>query len=246
MKKFTAICGALLLTACKAASAPEENVPAHENNIISVSEMTEETVPTKQYVMVSGLLYENTGEINNAPRCGNTDGKFPEIIPENELPRKNGQANFSGVGGWQNGTEPMTIDVLYKDDWYVFAEADTEYERECDFGLSLSAENVTPTGLTLVYTHSGEPPAAELGAGPSYYIEHRTENGWELCETVIDDYGWCLVADLISPDKETRNDINWEWLYGELPEGNYRISKTVIPDTDYWNACTFRAEFEVE
>ena len=246
MKKYTAICAAFLLTACGTVSAPEKAETAPETVLSSETQQSEEAAAPKQYVMVKGLLYENTGRINNAPRCGNTDGKFPEIIPENRLPRKNGQANFSGAGGWQHGAEPMTIDVLYKDDWYVFAEADTEYERECDFGLSLSAENVTPTGLILVYTPSGEPPAAELGADPAYYIERRTENGWELCETVIDDYGWYLTVDLIFPDKETRYDINWEWLYGELPEGEYRISKTVIPDEDYWDACTFRAEFEVE
>lgn len=228
MKKYIAIFAALLLSACGEAFAPEE------------------AISPKQYVMVKGLLYENTGEINNAPRCGNTEGKFPEILPENELPRKNGQANFSGVGGWQNGTEPMTIEVLYKDDRYVFAEADREYERECDFGLSMSAENANSTGLTLVYSFSGEPPREQLSADISYYIERKTEGGWELCETVIDDYGWCLTGFFISPDSETWDDVNWEWLYGELSPGVYRISKTVFPDEDYWNACTFRAEFEVE
>ena len=105
----------------------------------------------------------------------------------------------------------MTIEVLYKDDWYVFAEADREYERECDFGLSMSAENANSTGLTLVYSFSGEPSREQL-----------------------------------SPDSEACEDVDREWLYGELSPGVYRISKTVIPDEDYWNACTFRAEFEVE
>lgn len=255
MKNYIAIFAALLLTACGAVSAPEENGTAPKTDIIaersetsaiSETELTEETANPKQYVMVKGILYENTGEINNAPRCGNTDGKFPDIISESEVPRKNGQANFSGVGGWQSGTEPMTIEVLYKDDWYVFAEADMEYERECDFGLSLSAEKATSTGLTLVYSISGEPPLKQLSADTSYYIERKTETGWELCETVTEDYGWCLTGFPICSDKETRDDVNWEWLYGELSEGEYRISKTVIPDEDYWDACTFRAEFELE
>ncbi|MCI7767498.1 MAG: hypothetical protein MSJ26_05900 [Oscillospiraceae bacterium] len=196
--------------------------------------------------MLNGLLYENTGFINDAPRCGTLDGTFPEVIPENELPRKNGQVNFNGSQGWQHGSELLTVEVQIAEDWYVFRETDIPYERDINFGLTVSAENITPTGLTLIFRQSGGEGFAELSASPDYYLQHKIDKGWVLCDTVTESYGWTLVGTGIAPDDETRMDIDWEWLYGTLPAGHYRISKIIFPDERYYDGCTFRMEFDIE
>lgn len=247
MKKFAALFFAVtLLASCgKTTSETEETVSQAVTLSETVTE-NEDISKQKQYIMLNGLLYENTGIISDVPRCGVLDGTFSEVIPENELPRKNGQANFNGSQGWQHSEEPLAIDVQIKDTWYVFREADIPYERDIDLGLSLRAENISPTGLTLVFEQSGGEGFSELITGQDHYLRRRTDNGWELCNTVIDSYGWTLVGTNIEPDKETRIDIDWEWLYGALPAGHYQISKVIVPDERYFDSCTFRTEFDIE
>ena len=242
MKKIVLLLlSAALFTACgETASIPTET----DSAAVDTAEIHE--TAAKQYIMLNGLLYENTGVINDAPRCGIPDGAFSEVIPEGELPRKNGQANFSGSQGWQHSSEPLTAEVQIAEEWYVFKEADIPYERDTDLGLSMWTENVTPTGLTLVYRQSGGEGFSELSANPDFYLQRRTDNGWELCDTVVESYGWTLVGTTIGKDKETRTDIDWEWLYGMLPAGHYRISKVIVPDERFYDGCTFRAEFDIE
>lgn len=223
-----------------------EAVSSPEVTTVPIAAETENVVEAKQYIMLNGLLYENTGVTNNVPRCGMTDGAFSEAVPENELPRKNGQANFSGSQGWQHGLEPLTVDVRIKEKWYIFAETNIPYERDDSFGLTVSAENITPTGLTLCFSQSGGNGFDGLSADPAYYIQRKTENGWELCKTVTENYGWNAATEVVVLDGETRYDIDWEWLYASLPEGHYRISRVIFPDEKYYDGYTFRAEFNVE
>ena len=41
---------------------------------------------------------------------------------------------------------------------------------------------------------------------------------------------------------------NWEWLYGELPEGNYRIAKEIMDfrETGEYDTAIHYAEFRIE
>lgn len=176
MKKYIIISAMLILTACGTVSAPEENSSVSETEVISESpdtagsseaEQTAEAVVPKQYVMVNDLLYENTGEISHSLRCGMTDGRFSDIVPENELPQKNGQANFSGSQGWQYGESPNTIEVCFRDEWYIFTEADEEYERE-DIGVSMSVKDPTSAGLTAVFSTTQAMPADGLSSDRSH------------------------------------------------------------------------------
>lgn len=40
--------------------------------------------------------------------------------------------------------------------------------------------------------------------------------------------GWTLEAWIIEKESTTTWDVNWEWLYGELPSGEYRIGKEIL------------------
>ena len=116
-----------------------------------------------------------------------------------------------------------------------------------DWGLTLSVKDVTPSGLTLVCTQSGGEPSGDLQTGTDYKLIVLKE-AWEEVPTIIENYGWDSLAYLISADGVTEFEYNWEWLYGELPPGTYRMVKGFMDfrgsgdydNFDYW------VEFEIK
>ena len=115
------------------------------------------------------------------------------------------------------------------------------------WGITLIVENVTPTGITIKCTQSGGEPTGELRTGSWYILETWTqEEGWhedsshaEVC--------WTDEAWIISKDSVTEWEVNWEWLYGALSEGKYRIGKEIMDfrGTGDYDKAIYFAEFKV-
>lgn len=114
-----------------------------------------------------------------------------------------------------------------------------------DWGLTLSAKDVTPSGLTLVCTQSGGEFTEEFSGlitGEAYYLVKIKNKSGRLVSTVIKDYGFDAIAYIIPLNADTEFNVNWEWLYGELEPGTYRLVKGFTElrengnhiDADYW------------
>lgn len=119
-----------------------------------------------------------------------------------------------------------------------------------NWGITLTAENVNPTSATIKCTQSGGEPTGELHTGSWYILENWTqEDGWKEMPYVIDgEIGWNDIAWIISKGETVEWEINWEWLYGTLPVGKYRIGKEITDfraTGDYDEAVCF-VEFEIE
>jgi len=118
------------------------------------------------------------------------------------------------------------------------------------WGVTLSLENVTSTGATIRCTRWGGEPTGELQTGSWYIIERWTQAiGWQEAdrETLSQDLAWTMEAWMIPVDGSTEWDVNWEFLYGKLPAGKYRIGKEIMDfrgPGDYDTAVYF-AEFEI-
>lgn len=121
------------------------------------------------------------------------------------------------------------------------------------WNLTMSVRNISATGLTVVFTQSGDFPGCttgELQYGSDYQLERYNGEGWEHVEALPQEgeIGWTMEAYLIAMNSEHTQNINWSWLYGELEPGRYRISKVVtlfFGVGDMQNA-TFSAEFDIE
>lgn len=100
-------------------------------------------------------------------------------------------------------------------------------ETVYDWGINLSVENVTAKGLTLVCEQSEGMVSGELSTGSFYELDVLNNGTWEAAEMLPQEYDvvWTAEAWIVPLDKETRWDISWEWLYGELKPGTYRLSK---------------------
>lgn len=125
---------------------------------------------------------------------------------------------------------------------------------DIDWGITMEATNVGPTGMTLVITQSGGYPLGSLMTGSPYGIEKKTENGWEECPVIIDNLAWTMIGLGIPRDNVYQMSVNWEDIYGMLEPGTYRIGKNfsgqykteATPMPGEWIHKDFYAEFTLE
>lgn len=105
-----------------------------------------------------------------------------------------------------------------------------EAPQEDAWGLTLALE-FTPGGAELVFTQSGGAPAGELMSGSYYVIERREGDAWEKVpfrsELDGENIGWTAEGWMIPMEDTVRYSVDWSFLYGELPAGEYRIGKSV-------------------
>ncbi len=116
-----------------------------------------------------------------------------------------------------------------------------------EWGITLSVEDATPWGLTLVISQSGGNAKGTLEYGTPYRIEKQNNGKWEAVPYKIDNVSWTMQAFLLPLNQTTREEISWEWFYGNLPSGNYRVSKEFIDFTEggEHEKKTYYAEFEI-
>lgn len=117
------------------------------------------------------------------------------------------------------------------------------------WGIQLSATKITPTGMTLVCKQSGGKPTGELQTGTYYFLEESINEQWLPVEMLPSEYAlaWPDVGWLIPMNDTVEWEVDWEWLYGELPDGNYRIGKEIMDfrSAGDYDEKIYYANFEV-
>ena len=110
------------------------------------------------------------------------------------------------------------------------------FELSCnidDWGISLTVDNVTPTGLTLVCKQEDFIPTNlndnwEIRFNSPYVIQKFEYGDWVDVKIVCkEDIIWDAEEWVIENNGVSTMDIEWEWLYGELSAGKYRIKKEI-------------------
>lgn len=117
-----------------------------------------------------------------------------------------------------------------------------------DWGITVSAEDVTPTGLMLNITQSGENIPETLIIGPEFYLEVQTDTGWEVMKAKDGSNVWIFTTNYLPADETTEFEIDWTNIYGELTPGTYRICKSVwdhLPTED-GQSYTYTIEFTIK
>ena len=90
--------------------------------------------------------------------------------------------------------------------------------------VSISISDISSTGATVIIKDLNEHPYVY---GEWYRVEKEKNGEWYEVETVIENYGFNSIGYLAGENVEVKFTIDWEWLYGELPSGKYRILKEV-------------------
>lgn len=117
-----------------------------------------------------------------------------------------------------------------------------------DWGLRLEARDVTNKGTTIVFKQKGGNISGELDTGEAFYLEKKDGNKWVPVDTKpLLDYAFNMIAYKLNNGGETELETNWDWLYGELRAGQYRISKEVMDfrKTGDFDEQVYYAYFEI-
>lgn len=156
--------------------------------------------------------------------------------------------DFIAFGGEYGGIVALTYSV---DDWWSdygtrvldiletlsFDQDDKEggayvYSKESEadkIGMYLSLKNISRTGATLVFhQYDAKAPTGELQYGTEFALEILKDGKWEDAPITIEgDYGFQALAFMIPAGELTEAELPWEWLYGELEAGQYRVKKSI-------------------
>jgi len=90
--------------------------------------------------------------------------------------------------------------------------------------VSISISDISLTGATIIIKDTNPKPYTY---GEWYKIEKQIDNKWYEVKTIIDNYGFNEMGYIPDENNEVKFIIDWEWLYGELSLGSYRILKQV-------------------
>ena len=139
------------------------------------------------------------------------------------------------VGDWWSEYGSQVLDIL---ETLSFDQDDKEggayvYSKESEadkIGMYLSLKNISRTGATLVFhQYDAKAPTGDLQHGSEFVLEVLKDGNWEDAPIAIDgEYGFNEPAFMIPAGELTEVELPWEWLYGELEAGEYRIKKGVM------------------
>ena len=81
---------------------------------------------------------------------------------------------------------------------------------------------LTKTGTTIIITDKS---GKNNIYGESYRIDKKESDKWVALEPIIDNYAWNTIGYTVDENNTLELNINWEWIYGTLKEGEYRLVK---------------------
>ncbi len=90
--------------------------------------------------------------------------------------------------------------------------------------VSISIDDISPTGATVTIKDTNTEAHVY---GELYIIEKETFGKWYEMKPIISNYAFNGSGYLPNEKGEIEFKVDWEWLYGELPSGNYRLLKQV-------------------
>jgi len=124
----------------------------------------------------------------------------------------------------QNGEEETNMGIIG-----VCHTSSTNASAD-EWGLKLTAMDISQTGLTLVATNWNDEEGCTLETGSYFLLERYSDGKWEEVEMLIekDDLAWTEEAWTLEEEGNTEWEVDWNWLYGELPAGSYRIGKEMM------------------
>ena len=108
-----------------------------------------------------------------------------------------------------------------------------------DITMTIKKGTLTSTGATIIIKDtSGD----ENTFGDWYRIDKKEKNKWMEQQPIIENYGFNLMGYLIDENNEVVLNTDWEWLYGRLPTGEYRIVKTMTDGSEIYAEFTIIEE----
>lgn len=112
-----------------------------------------------------------------------------------------------------------------------------ELDEVKDVSMVIKDGTLTRNGATIIITDNSD---MNYTYGEEYRIDKYSASNWKEVDVVLDgNYAWNSIGYMVGEDNTLELDIKWEWLYGSLENGYYRIAKSV-------NNKEFSIEFKID
>ena len=108
----------------------------------------------------------------------------------------------------------------------------TPESEDTDIGVSMDLSNITPSGATIHFYRFSTENAGELSYGEPFVLEKENSGKWEEVPRLIEEAAYTDIAYIIPENDSAEIETDWEWLYGSLSPGTYRIRKIVYNSKD--------------
>ena len=104
-------------------------------------------------------------------------------------------------------------------------------DRELDelVNISIKEGTLTKTGATIIITDNNP---NKIIYGTRFYIEKYENSDWHEVMPINNNYGFNDMAYYVDENGKLELEQNWEYIYGKLNKGIYRIVKDVAFESD--------------
>jgi hypothetical protein len=151
-----------------------------------------------------------------------------------------GYDNSNTVEGAENTNSRQSSGTI---DWEP-----TTYEIVNNFtGVTMTVKegSVSSTGLTVSFKNNSD---KQCIYGEYFLLEKKINENWYQVPVVIDgEHGFDAIGYDLASGKEGEWKVNWDWLYGSLDTGEYRIVKDILDfrKTGDYDKYYLAAEFKI-
>ena len=156
--------------------------------------------------------------------------------------------DFTYYGYLYAGGEATIRDLAYVEDDMVFSLFES-FDNESivleGVSMSVKKDSVTANGAVITLLNKED---KDYQYGQQYFIQKYEEGRWYHVPYVIEDFGLEDIAYELEKDSKSEFTIDWNWLYGSLEIGEYRIVKDIMDfrATGDYDVYTLTAEFTIE
>lgn len=88
--------------------------------------------------------------------------------------------------------------------------------------MTVDEETITPEGASFLLLQTTE---MDIQYGEDYKLQTFDGNTWNDVPTIINNYAFHAIANALPQGEPETLEIDWTWLYGSLPDGEYRLMK---------------------
>ncbi len=153
-----------------------------------------------------------------AAGCSSQNVNMENVETEGAGAGKTISENIADNTGQTKSLEKATVD------WEPTAFSDIN-----DFdGVSMTVREgtVSAAGLTLEFKNTTD---SECIYGEYYILEKKIGENWFQVPVALEgEYGFDSIGYMLGPKSDSEWTVDWEWLYGSLEPGSYRIVKDIL------------------
>jgi hypothetical protein len=201
--------------------------------------ISQETTPFDQspnsllpQIMHDGIIYylDSNGRMDAEFELSENAPRIMSVVPLSQVPSENRQANFGEVDAVYT-RHGNGLAISWNGYWTMFlpqvvpVSPSTNIAQAEVHDVAMRIQDATASGLSFYYENISD---KEYIYSEEFTLYVKRNARWELAEPIIGNGAFNEPAYFIPPQNKTDIvTVDWRWLYGELPSGEYKFQKRI-------------------